>query len=318
MRNAEIKRDTAETKINMWLDLDGTGKSQIDTGVGFLDHMLTLLAKHARFDMMVECEGDTYVDDHHSVEDIGICLGRIFSEAVGDKRGIKRYGSVVLPMDEALILAAVDISGRSYLGYGLNIPTEKVGTFDTELVEEFMLGFTRMAGINLHFQQLAGSNSHHIIEGAFKALARALREAVSIDEKFKDDIPSTKGSLSEETKEEEFGPDMEEERPRRSDVYQEVLDELYNEPVRYERYEDIESFDDDYDGQEILEYGEFDEFDEEDEAYMEAFDGAGYEEPSTGLGDDNYSKGIAHGDTIEMDADEVDALERELREKGLL
>lgn len=312
MRNAEIKRDTAETKIDMWLDLDGSGKSQIDTGVGFLDHMLVLLAKHARFDMVVKCDGDTYVDDHHSVEDIGICLGRIFSEAVGDKRGIKRYGSVILPMDEALILAAVDISGRSYLGYGLDIPTEKVGTFDTELVEEFMLGFTRNAGINLHFKQFAGTNSHHIIEGAFKALARALREAVSIDEKFKDDIPSTKGSLSEEKKEEEFGPDMvDDDTPRRSDIYQEVLDELYDEPVVYEKEYEIESYDDDYDGQDILEFD--DEFDEMDEAYAEAFDGAGYEEPSTGLGDDNYSRGIAHGDTMELDD-----LEAELREKGLL
>lgn len=316
MRNAEISRDTAETKISMWLELDGEGKSQIDTGVGFLDHMLVLLAKHARFDMMVKCDGDTYVDDHHSVEDIGICLGRIFAEAVGDKRGIKRYGSTILPMDEALVLASVDISGRSYLGYGLEIPTEKVGTFDTELVEEFMLGFTRNAGINLHFKQFAGTNSHHIIEGAFKALARALREAVSIDEKFKNDIPSTKGMLSEEP-EKEFGPDMVTpslEDENRSDIFQEVLDEMYNEPVTGAD-DEIEYYDDDLDGQEILEY---DEYDEMDEAYMDAFDGEGYVEPATGLGDDNYSKGIAHGDTVELNLEQIDAIELELRRKGLL
>ena len=198
MRNAEINRETAETKISLWLELDGQGRSEVNTGVGFLDHMLQLLAKHAGFDLSVSCVGDTYVDDHHSVEDIGICLGRAFSEAIGDKRGIKRYADTVIPMDEALIMTAVDISGRDYLAYGLEIPTEKVGSFDTELVEEFLAGFVRNAGITLHVQQIAGSNSHHIIEGAFKSLARTLRTAVSIDERFASEIPSTKGLLSED------------------------------------------------------------------------------------------------------------------------
>ena len=167
----------------------------MDTGVGFLDHMLTLLARHARFDLYVKAKGDVYVDDHHTVEDIGIVLGQAFAEAVGDKKGICRYGSCILPMDEALIICAVDISGRDYLGYSLEIPTEKVGTFDTELNEEFWLGFTRNAGVTLHLQQLAGKNSHHIIEGAFKAAARALKQAVSIDAAYADEIPSTKGLL---------------------------------------------------------------------------------------------------------------------------
>ncbi|MBQ7043533.1 MAG: imidazoleglycerol-phosphate dehydratase HisB [Clostridia bacterium] len=195
MRTSEIKRDTAETKIALTLDLDGTGKSEIATGCGFLDHMLTLFAKHGRFDLTVDCDGDIDVDDHHTVEDIGICLGKAFNEALGDKKGIIRYGSFTLPMDEALIMCAVDISGRDYLAYRLEIPTEKVGTFDTELVEEFMLAFTRNAGLNLHIIQLSGTNSHHIIEGTFKCLARTLRQAVNIDEKFKDEIPSTKGVL---------------------------------------------------------------------------------------------------------------------------
>lgn len=195
MRTSEIKRDTAETKIALTLDLDGTGKSEIATGCGFLDHMLTLFAKHGRFDLTVDCDGDINVDDHHTVEDIGICLGKAFNEALGDKKGIIRYGSFTLPMDEALIMCAVDISGRDYLAYRLEIPTEKVGTFDTELVEEFMLAFTRNAGLNLHIIQLSGTNSHHIIEGTFKCLARTLRQAVNIDEKFKDEIPSTKGVL---------------------------------------------------------------------------------------------------------------------------
>ena len=195
MRKSEIKRDTAETKIALTLDLDGTGKSDIATGCGFLDHMLTLFAKHGRFDLTVDCDGDIDVDDHHTVEDIGICLGNAFSEALGDKKGIIRYGSFTLPMDEALIMCAVDISGRDYLAYRLEIPTEKVGTFDTELVEEFMLAFTRNAGLTLHIIQLSGTNSHHIIEGTFKCLARTLRQAVNIDEKFKDEIPSTKGVL---------------------------------------------------------------------------------------------------------------------------
>ncbi|MBO5421071.1 MAG: imidazoleglycerol-phosphate dehydratase HisB [Clostridia bacterium] len=195
MRTSEIKRDTAETKISLTLDLDGTGKSDIATGCGFLDHMLTLFAKHGRFDLTVDCDGDIDVDDHHTVEDIGICLGKAFNETLGDKKGIIRYGNFTLPMDEALIMCAVDISGRDYLAYRLEIPTEKVGTFDTELVEEFMLAFTRNAGLNLHIIQLSGTNSHHIIEGTFKCLARTLRQAVNIDEKFKDEIPSTKGVL---------------------------------------------------------------------------------------------------------------------------
>ena len=195
MRTSDISRVTAETDIRLSLDLDGSGVSDVDTGVGFLDHMLTLLARHARFDLYVKAKGDVYVDDHHTVEDIGIVLGQAFAEAVGDKKGICRYGSCILPMDEALILCAVDISGRDYLGYSLEIPTEKVGTFDTELNEEFWLGFTRNAGVTLHLQQLAGKNSHHIIEGAFKAAARALKQAVSIDAAYADEIPSTKGLL---------------------------------------------------------------------------------------------------------------------------
>ncbi len=195
MRSSQISRDTAETKIKLELELDGTGKSDIQTGVGFLDHMLTLFAKHGHFDLKVRCDGDTYVDDHHSVEDIGIALGEAFRKALGDKRGITRYGDIILPMDEALILAAVDISGRSYLGYELDIPTEKVGSFDTELTEEFWTAFTSNARINLHLKQLAGRNSHHIIEGAFKAAARALRKAAAVDTAYADELPSTKGVL---------------------------------------------------------------------------------------------------------------------------
>ena len=195
MRSAEIVRTTAETDISLNLSLDGTGKSVIDTGCGFLDHMLTLFAKHGRFDLNVTCKGDTYVDDHHTVEDIGIALGQAFAIALGDKRGIVRYGSLILPMDESLILSAVDLSGRSYLGYELQIPTEKVGSFDTELVEEFWLAFTREAKCNLHMRLLAGKNSHHIIEGAFKSVARSLRQAVAIDPDFANEIPSTKGVL---------------------------------------------------------------------------------------------------------------------------
>ncbi len=193
MRTSEITRNTAETKISLKLNLDGTGKSQIDTGVGFLNHMLTLFAAHGKFDLTVICNGDTGVDDHHSVEDIGICLGQAFRQALGDKRGITRYGSFLLPMDEALILSAVDISGRSCLSYGLEIPTEKIGTFDTELVEEFFLGFTRNCPMSLHLRQLAGTNSHHIVEGAFKSVGRALKAAVALDGS--NDIPSTKGVL---------------------------------------------------------------------------------------------------------------------------
>ena len=193
MRTSEITRNTAETKISLKLNLDGTGKSQIDTGVGFLNHMLTLFAAHGKFDLTVICNGDTEVDDHHSVEDIGICLGQAFQAALGDKRGITRYGSFLLPMDEALILSAVDISGRSCLSYGLDIPTEKIGTFDTELVEEFFLGFTRNCPMSLHLRQLAGTNSHHIVEGVFKSVGRALKAAVALDGS--NDIPSTKGVL---------------------------------------------------------------------------------------------------------------------------
>ena len=195
MRTSEIKRSTAETEIELSLVLNGSGESDISTGVGFLDHMLTLFAKHGRFDLSVAVKGDTYVDDHHTVEDTGIALGQAFAEALGDKRGICRYGDCVLPMDEALILCALDISGRDYLGFGLEIPAEKVGTFDTELVQEFWLGFVRNAGVTLHFKQLAGSNTHHIIEGAFKAAGRTLRQAVAIDEVFANDIPSTKGLI---------------------------------------------------------------------------------------------------------------------------
>ena len=195
MRTAKLNRRTAETEIALTLDLDGVGTSQVDTGCGFLDHMLTLFARHGRFDLQVSCKGDTYVDDHHTVEDIGICLGDAFAQTLGEKRGIRRYGSTILPMDEALILTAVDSSGRGMLCYEMNIPTEKVGTFDTELTEKFLLASPRRSGMTLHVRQLAGTNSHHIIEGMFKSLARTLREAVSIDPDFADEIPSTKGVL---------------------------------------------------------------------------------------------------------------------------
>ena len=193
MRTAEVIRKTAETDIELTLNLDGTGKSTVQTQVGFLDHMLTLFAAHGKFDLTVTCKGDTWVDDHHSAEDIGICLGKAFFEALGDKRGIIRYGSFLLPMDEALIQTAVDISGRSYLGYGLEIPTEKIGTFDTELVEEFWLAFVRQCPMSLHIRQLAGKNAHHIVEGCFKSVARSLKAAVASDGT--NDIPSTKGVL---------------------------------------------------------------------------------------------------------------------------
>lgn len=195
MRTAEIIRKTAETDISLKLNLDGTGLSVIDSGCGFLDHMLTLFSKHGRFDLVLTCKGDTYVDDHHTVEDIGIALGQAFKAALGDKKGIYRYGDKILPMDETLILAAVDLSGRGYLNFDLQIPTQKVGTFDTELVEEFWLGFIRNAECTLHICQLAGSNSHHIIEGAFKCVGRILKQAVAIDPAFADEIPSTKGVL---------------------------------------------------------------------------------------------------------------------------
>ncbi|MBR0517391.1 MAG: imidazoleglycerol-phosphate dehydratase HisB [Firmicutes bacterium] len=195
MRKAEIKRKTAETDIVLTLDLDGTGKSDIDSGVGFLDHMLTLFAKHGRFDLQLACKGDTQVDDHHSVEDIGICLGEAFAKALGDKAGIRRYGSMLLPMDEALVLSSLDISGRAHLSYTASIRARKVGTFDTELAEEFWEAFVRSAKITLHIRQLAGHNAHHIIEGMLKSVARALREAVSIDPALAGEIPSTKGVL---------------------------------------------------------------------------------------------------------------------------
>ena len=195
MRTANIARKTAETDIALSLCLDGKGESDIQTGCGFLDHMLTLFAKHGRFDLTVRCVGDTHVDYHHTVEDVGICLGKAFSQALGDKKGILRYGSMILPMDESVMLSAVDISGRSGFYPILNIPSPKVGDFDTELCAEFWIAFARDAGITLHLQQLAGSNSHHIIEGAFKSVARSMRTAVSIDAAFADDIMSTKGVL---------------------------------------------------------------------------------------------------------------------------
>ncbi len=195
MRTAEIRRKTAETDIQLDLNIDGSGKSEISTGVGFLDHMLTLFSRHGRFDLNLVCKGDVDVDDHHSVEDIGICLGKAFAEAAGDMRGIKRYGSMILPMDETLILCAVDISGRSYLNFSLDIPTEKVGTFDTELAEEFFQAFVRNFPITLHIKQLEGKNSHHIIEGTFKAFGRAMKNAIEKDIKYADEIPSTKGVL---------------------------------------------------------------------------------------------------------------------------
>ena len=195
MRNAAITRKTAETDITLALNLDGTGEVSVSTGVGFLDHMLTLFARHGRFDLIVSCTGDTYVDDHHSTEDVGIALGTAFAEALGDKRGVNRYGSMLLPMDEALVLAAADLSGRSCLRYGLALPSQKVGTFDTELVEEFFLAFTRAAGVTLHLKQLDGANTHHIIEAAFKGFGRALRQAVAIDPDAAGEIPSTKGVL---------------------------------------------------------------------------------------------------------------------------
>ena len=195
MRKAEIVRKTGETDITLSLDIDGKGESEISSGVGFLDHVLTLFSRHGRFDLTLKCIGDTYVDDHHSTEDIAIALGHAFRKALGDKRGIKRYGDIILPMDEALILASVDISGRSYLRFTSDFQTEKIGTFDVELLEDFFTSFSENAGITLHIRQLDGRNSHHIAEAMFKAVARAMRKAVEIDEKAKDEIPSTKGVL---------------------------------------------------------------------------------------------------------------------------
>lgn len=195
MRESEIKRKTAETDISLSLCVDGTGKAEISTGIGFLDHMLTLFARHGRFDLCITCKGDICVDDHHSTEDVGIALGQALRQALGDKKGICRYGDIILPMDEALILASVDISGRGLLCLSAEFRTEKIGTFDTELVEEFFQAFAANAGITLHIRQLDGRNSHHIAEGMFKAVARAMRKAVSIDEAARDEIPSTKGVL---------------------------------------------------------------------------------------------------------------------------
>lgn len=195
MRKAETVRKTGETDITLSLDIDGKGESEISSGVGFLDHMLTLFSRHGRFDLKLKCIGDTYVDDHHSTEDIAIALGSAFRKALGDKRGIKRYGDIILPMDEALVLVSVDISGRSYIRFTSNFQTEKIGTFDVELLEDFFTSFAENAGITLHIRQLDGRNSHHIAEAMFKAVARALRKAVEIDERAKDEIPSTKGVL---------------------------------------------------------------------------------------------------------------------------
>ncbi|MGI6013091.1 MAG: imidazoleglycerol-phosphate dehydratase HisB [Oscillospiraceae bacterium] len=195
MRTATVVRNTNETKISLTLNLDGKGLGKIHTGCGFLDHMLELFTRHGRFDLTLSCTGDLHVDAHHTTEDVGIALGRAFDEALQDRRGIRRYGSMILPMDEALILAAVDISGRACLGYALNIPTQKVGDFDTELVEEFMMAFSRTLGASIHLRQMAGTNSHHIIEGTYKALARALREAVAFEPGFEHEIPSTKGTI---------------------------------------------------------------------------------------------------------------------------
>ena len=195
MRSSEIKRKTAETDIKLSLLLDGGGKSNIDTGCGFLDHMLTLFASHGRFDLDINCKGDTNVDYHHTTEDVGIALGQAFKDALGDKKGIKRYGFMILPMDEALVLSAVDISGRVFLNFNAAFNTEKIGDFDTELVKEFFYGFVRSAGMTLHIKMFEGENSHHLAEAIFKGTARALRQAVSIDQSYKDEIPSTKGTL---------------------------------------------------------------------------------------------------------------------------
>lgn len=195
MRNAEINRETAETKISLWLDLDGTGKTDIATGCGFMDHMLTLFAAHGRFDLMINASGDTYVDYHHLTEDLGICMGQAFDEALGDKRGITRYGTKILPMDEALILTSVDISGRAFLDYRLEGLKEKVGDFDTELAREFVVAMVRNGGFTLHVRQLAGENTHHILEGMFKSLGRSTAKAVKIEKGREEEIPSTKGMI---------------------------------------------------------------------------------------------------------------------------
>ena len=195
MRASSIARDTRETQIQLTLELDGTGRAEIDTGCGFLDHMLELFARHGDFDLSVACRGDTRVDYHHTTEDIGICLGLAFTEALGDKRGIRRYGQFLLPMDETLVLCAIDLSGRDYLGWGIDLPSSRVGDFDTELAKEFWLAFVRKCPAALHVRQLSGENTHHILEAVFKGLGRTLKEAVAPDEKHPNDIPSTKGVL---------------------------------------------------------------------------------------------------------------------------
>jgi len=195
MRKSDVTRNTAETDIKLSLNLDGTGISKINTGVGFLDHMLELFTRHGKFDLEVTCKGDTHVDFHHSVEDIGICLGTAFSQALGEARGICRYSDVTLPMDEALVLCAIDVSGRSHLSLEITLPEHTVGTMDTELLEEFLQAFVRKAGLTVHIRMLEGKNTHHILEACFKALARALRAAVKIDDELRDEIPSTKGIL---------------------------------------------------------------------------------------------------------------------------
>ena len=195
MRTAQVERTTQETQITLSLNLDGAGKSKISTGCGFLNHMLTLFARHGDFDLTLTCHGDTEVDDHHTVEDIGISLGQAFQQALGDKRGICRYGQFLLPMDESLVLCGVDLSGRDYLGWSVPLPSQKVGTFDTELGKEFWLGFVRGCPMALHLRELAGENTHHILEAVFKGAGRALKQAVALDEKHRDEIPSTKGLL---------------------------------------------------------------------------------------------------------------------------
>ena len=195
MRRAVIERKTAETDISLTLTLEGKGVSRVDTGCGFMDHMLTLFARHGRFDLDVKCNGDVRVDYHHTVEDLGIVLGSAFAEALGDKRGVNRYGSCILPMDEALILTAADLSGRAYLGFELPLACQKVGDFDTELVKEFFLGFVRSAACTLHIRELAGENTHHVIEGTFKSFGRTMRTAVTMDPEAEGEIPSTKGVL---------------------------------------------------------------------------------------------------------------------------
>lgn len=195
MRRKKIVRETKETRITLALEIDGTGAYEIKTGCGFLDHMLELFARHGRFDLAIECEGDTQVDYHHTTEDIGIALGAAFRDALEDKRGINRYGSMLLPMDEALVLCAADISGRSCVSFDVRLPAPKVGDFDTELVQEFILALSREMGLTVHVKQIAGENTHHIIEAVFKGLGRALRTACAIEEEYADEIPSTKGVL---------------------------------------------------------------------------------------------------------------------------